>query len=1038
MSSSGNISAWSIKTPIPTIVLFIVLTLFGGVSFFLLGIDENPNIEVPSVSVSVFQPGAAPVELETQITKRIEDSIASLGGIDEIQSTVTDGASVTVVTFTIGTNTDRAVNDVRNAVGKVRQDLPQDIQEPIVERIDFSGGPVLTYTVSSDQRSVEDISWLVDNEISRSLLSVRGVSQVARAGGLDREVRINLDPNRIRAVGVTVDQVNQQLISLNANLPGGRGEVGNREQTIRTLGSALTVEQLRATRISLPNGGVARLDTLGTIEDDFAETRRIARLNGKPVVSFSILKSVGGNLVSVQDGVEAEIERLRETLPSDVKIELIRSTRAEYTRESYWASVDALILGAVLAVIVIFIFLRDWRATLISAVAMPLSIIPTFIVMQALGYTLNGMTLLALALVVGVLVDDAIVEVENIFRHMNMGKTPFQAALDASDEIGLAVVATTMTIVAVFVPVAFMTGIPGQFFQPFGITVAVSVLFSLLVARTITPMMAAYLMKNAPHEEKESWLTKTYQSALVWSLKNPALVLVAATVFFVGSLNVLPKIPFSFIDPIDIGEVTMTLELPPGASLEETDRTALQVNEIIQKFPETKQVFIDVGYSGVNTATVAINLVPKDQRSRSQQEIENALREPLSQVPGVRLGLSGTGTTGAGKPVNITLTSDNPQALEQTAQALEEQMRTINGLVDVTSSASVLSPEVLIRPDFDRAAEQGVSVAAIARTAKIATIGDIESNLAKFNLSDRQIPIRVQLDLAVRSDLQALGDIQVATADGRTVPLKSIAEIVIGSGSSQIDRFNRARRVAVESNLDGIALGDAATEIRKLPIMQNLPADVKEQPVGDTRVLGEILSQFALVLVASVVFIYAVLVLLFNDFVNPLTIMVALPLALGGALLGLFIAGKSLGIYAIIGVLMLMGLVTKNSILLVEYAILAMRGEAMEGEGTCQPLSRYDALIRSGKARVQPILMTTIAMIAGMIPIALGIGAGSEARSPMAVAVIGGLLTSTLLTLVVVPVVFNLVGALSDRLKGPAALPTPAGANALATSQQQE
>ncbi|WP_218080699.1 efflux RND transporter permease subunit [Anthocerotibacter panamensis] len=1038
--SSWNISEWSIKKPIPTIVLFIVLTLMGAVSFKLLGIDEDPNIEVPVVSITVTQPGAAPTELETQVTRRIEDSVASLGGIDAIRSRVTDGVSLTSVEFVIGTNVDRAVNEVRNAVTKVRQNLPQDILEPIVERVTFSGGPVLTYTVSSKTRSVEDLSWLVDNDIARALLSVRGVSQVSRSGGVSREIRVNLDPNRLKAVGITSDQVNQQLRNLNANLPGGRGEVDASEQTIRTLGSALSVEQLRGARITLPNGATARLDTLGTVEDGFSDVRQLAYLNGKSVVAFSIIRSTGSNLVAVDEGVNQELERLREVLPKDVEVTLIRNTRPEYTKEAYWASIEALFLGAALALVVIFLFLKDWRATLISTMAMPLSIIPTFIVMKALDYTLNSMTLLALALVVGVLVDDAIVEIENIARHIRMGKTPYQAALDASAEIGLAVVATTMTIVAVFFPVAFMTGIPGQFFRPFGITVSVSVLCSLLVARTITPLMAAYLLKVLPDEEEESKLIRGYEKLLRWSLKHPAVVLAGAAVFFVGTLFILPRIPTSFISQPDRGEVTFDLELPPGATLADTDRAVRQASDIIKKRPEVKQIFTSVGYGSVNKAALYVNLVPKDQRTISQSVFEQEIRIPLSEVPGVRLSVAGTSVTGADKPLSVTLIGDNPQSLDATAATLVEQMRTIPGLVDVNSSASLLNPELLIRPDLDRAAEQGVAVASIARTAKIATIGEIESNLAKFNLPDRQIPIRVQLDPRYRTDFQALGDIQVATGDNRTVPLRSVAQITMGSGSSQIDRFNRARKVTVGGNLDGLALGEAVKRTRALPILNNLPADVREQSEGETKVLADIFGQFILVLSAAVIFIYAVLVLLFSDFVNPLTIMVALPLSLGGALIGLLVFGKDLGIYAVIGILMLMGLVTKNSILLVEYSILAMRGEAIEKEGVGKPLPRFEAILKAGRARVQPILMTTIAMIAGMLPIALALGAGSEVRSPMAVAVVGGLITSTLLTLVVVPVVFNLVGGLMDRFKrrptAPDASLTPG--EALAMSQQQE
>ena len=497
---SANISAWSIRKPVPTLVLFLILTLLGLVFFPQLGIDANPNIDVPAVSITVTQPGAAPAELESQVTRQIEDAVAGLGNIDYMTSTLNDGSSNTTVNFVLGTNSDRATNDVRNAVAQIRQSLPQDINDPIVKRIDAAGGSIMSYAVVSNQRSVEQLSDLVDQTLSRDLLSVQGVAQVQRVGGVDREIEIYLNPDQLEAVEITATQVNDQIRALNINLPGGRADVGTSEQTIRTLGSAASVEDLKNYPIVLPKGSYVPLSTLGKVSYAYAEPRQAARLNGKPVVAFSILRSTGSTLVTVEEGVRAEVEKLKKTLPADVKLELIYS-QADYIRKSYEASIDALVLGAVLAVVTILIFLRDWRATLITAVALPLSVIPTFAVLKLLGYTLNSMTLLALALVVGILVDDAIVEIENIERHVQMGKTPMQAALDASDEIGLAVVATTMTIVSVFAPVAFIGGIPGQYFRPFGVTVAVSVLFSLLVARMITPLMAAYLLQAKEHHD---------------------------------------------------------------------------------------------------------------------------------------------------------------------------------------------------------------------------------------------------------------------------------------------------------------------------------------------------------------------------------------------------------------------------------------------------------------------------------------------------------------------------------------------------------
>ncbi|BAC90435.1 efflux RND transporter permease subunit [Gloeobacter violaceus] len=1010
-----NISAWSIRNPVPTIVLFLVLTVAGIVSFFSLGIDENPNIDVPVVAVTVTQTGAAPQELETQVTRKVEDSVAGVGNVEHIISTVNDGVSNTTIRFVLGTNTDRAVNDVRDAVTKIRQQLPQGINEPIIQRIDFSGGPFISYTISADKRSAVELSWLVDNDIARSLLSVPGVSQVQRSGGVDREIRINLDPNRLQALGVTADQVNAQIRSLNIDLPGGRGEVGPSEQAIRTLGSAPTIERLRSTQIALPNGTLARLDTIGTVTDGPAEQRQLAFLNGKPAVSFSVIRSTGSNLVDVEKGVEKKVEELRKSMPGDIRIQMIRTT-ADFVHMSYDASIEALLLGAGLAVVVIWFFLRDWRSTFIAGLAMPLSAIPTFAVMKVAGFTLNNMSLLALALVVGILVDDAIVEIENIVRHIGMGKRPFQAALDAADEIGLAVVATTMTIVVVFVPVAFMGGIPGQFFRQFGWTVAAAVLFSLVVARMATPLMAAYLMKPLPHAEEKGRLVRTYDRVLGWALAHRVWTLVFAVAFFAGSVALIPLLPTSLIGAVDRGETVLSVDLPPGSSLQDTRRKVDQITRIVQARPEVTKIFASVGtpstqgsYSAgeVNKASLYIVLKPREERSISQEQFEAQIREPLKQVAGVRITTAGTGVSG-GKPMQIVLTGDDPVTLNRAADALTNQMRSQPGLIDVTSSAALLRPEILVRPDFARAADQGVSVQSIARTALIATLGDIDANLAKFNLSDRQINIRVQLDPAFRADLATVENLRVVGNNG-LVPLKSVADISVGSGAAQIDRYDRARKVSIEANLaPGTELGTALRTVRKLSAFMNLPAGVKEQPAGDSEIQRDVFSGFMYAIAAAVLLIYAVLVLLFGGFLQPLTIMMSLPLSLGGAFIGLLFFGKSLGLYALIGIIMLMGLVTKNAILLVEYCLMAMK----EGR------PRLEALMSAGEARMRPILMTTIAMIAGMMPIALGIGAGSEVRSPMAVAVVGGLITSTLLTLVIIPVVFTYVDDLQNWLLG--------------------
>ncbi len=996
---SFNLSEWSIRRPVPTIVLFLFLTVVGWFSFTQLGIDINPNIDVPAVTVTVNQPGAGPTELEFQVTKPIEDAVAGLGNIDNMVSTVNDGVSTTVINFDLGTDSDRATNDVRNAVSQIRQNLPQDINEPIIQRLEFSGGAIMTYAVVSEQKSVEELSLLVDETISRALLSVKGVAQIRRDGGVDREIRVNIDPSRLQALGITATQVNDQIRTSNINLPGGRTEVGGSEQSIRTIGSAATVKQLQNYQIVLPNGSFVPLPSLGEVVDGSAEPRTAAYLNNQPVVAFSVLRSTGATLVTVEEGVTQAVASLRKTLPSDVKLELI-FTRGDFIRQSYENTIDDLVQASALAVVTILVFLRDWRATLITAIALPLSILPTFAVQLALGYTLNNMTLLALALAVGNLVDDTVVEVENMERHMGMGKTPRQAAFDSSAEVGLAVLASAATIIAVFLPVAFMGGIPGQFFQPFGVTVAVSTVFSTLVARTVTPMLGATLLKNKPAKRQSNPSSRQrfqpYRQLLTWALRHRLTTIGVAIAFFIGSLALVPLIPRGFIDNGDLGISTVSIELPPGATLADTGKVVKQATNILRQSPAVENVLAN---QEINTATLNVNLKPQEEREISQVEYERLMRPRLQKIPGARISFQSQGAAGSTKDLTILLRSEDPVALNQAADTLEKQMRTVPGLVEVASTASLVKPEILIVPDPARAADLGVNVQSIARTASLATIGDNEANLAKFNLSDRQIPIRVQITQQAREDIDTLRELRVPGANNTLVPLVAVADIRYGNGPAEINRYDRSRQVSVQANLQGIVLGEALERVNNLPALKSLPAGVVRQSAGDAEIMEEIFGRFGIALVLAVMCIYAILVLLYNNFLHPVTIMVALPLSLGGALLGLIVAQKALGLYALIGIVLLMGIVTKNSILLVDYTLINLE------EGKTQ----RQALLEAGVSRLRPILMTSLATVAGTIPLALELGAGAEVRSPMGIAIMGGFTTSTLLTLVVVPVLFTYV-----------------------------
>ncbi|NJN71477.1 MAG: efflux RND transporter permease subunit [Limnothrix sp. RL_2_0] len=992
---SFHVSAWSIKNPVPTLMGFIILIIVGLYSFFNLGIDNTPNIDISSVIVSVSQPGAAPEEIETDITKKIEDAIASLADLDQITSTVTDGSSRTVVNFELGTDTNQATNDVRNAIAEIRASLPQDINDPIVRKLDFSGGSVMTYALSSDQRSVEELSDLIDRKIGRELTNVQGVADIERLGGVDREIRVDLDPQLLQGLGITATQVNDQIARFNINSPGGRVEIGGSEQNVRTLGSAKNIQALQQYPISLPNGDIVPLESLGTVADLYREPRVAATLDNEPVVAFSVLRSTGSTVVGVDRGIRKAIAELEKTLPEDLQFQLI-FTRADEIQASYDGTILALVAGCLLTVVTVFIFLKDWRATVITAAALPLSIVPTFFVMQYLDYTLNGMTLLALALAIGNLVDDAICMIENIDQHLQMGKTAYRAAIDGAKEIGLAVVATTATIVAVFLPVAFMGGVPGQFFQPFGVTVAVSTMFSTLVATTMTPMLSAYLLKSKLSSFQTDNQPGTYRNILGWALSHRLTTLLIAAAFFIGSLQLVPFIPKGLFSSGDTGISTVSFDLPPGSTLADSENIMEYVGDRLLDNPAVSTVLATA--NSVNSGLIYVNLVPQDERI-SQQEFEQDMREEFRKIPGARVAFRSAGAGGGSKDLSIILKSENKESLLATAATLEKQMADIPGIVEISSSASLVKPEILIQPDPQRAADLGVSVAAISRTASLALIGDNEFNLPKFNLSDRQIPIRVQLDPDKRKDIDTLKNLQVSSSTGQLVPLAAVADLRLGSGSAQIDRFNRFRQVEVGANLQGAALGDAFTAVNDLPVMSPLPADVTIEPSGDAEIMRDIFSRFVTALGAAILCIYAILVLLYNNFLYPLTILSALPLSVGGALLGLLITQKELGLFALIGIVLLMGLVTKNAILLVDFSLAGMK----EGKSLRQ------SLIDAGISRLRPILMTSISTIAGMLPIALELGSDGATRSPMAIAVIGGFSTSTLLTLIVVPVIFTYI-----------------------------
>ena len=1031
-----NVSSWSIKNPIPAVMLFVLLTLAGLMSFNAMKVQNFPDIDLPTVTVTASLPGAAPAQLETEVARKIENSIATVQGLKHIYTKVQDGGVTITAEFRLEKPVQEAVDDVRSAVARVRSDLPGDVRDPIVSKLDMAAQPVLAFTISTalsgglDSRKLDDeaLSWFVDNEVTRALLAVRGVGAVTRVGGVTREVRIALDPLKLQALGATAADISRQLRQVQLDSAGGRTDVGGGEQPVRTLATVKSAQELSQLQLALSNGRRIRLDQVATVSDTTAEQRSAALLNGKTVVGFEVSRSRGESEVAVGAAVQQALVELKVQHPDVVLTEAFNFVKP--VQEEYTGSLHLLIEGAVLAVLVVWLFLRDWRATFVSAVALPLSVIPAFTGMYLLGFSVNVVTLLALSLVVGILVDDAIVEVENIVRHLRMGKTPYQAAMEAADEIGLAVIATTFTLVAVFLPTAFMSGIAGKFFKQFGWTASLAVVASLLVARVLTPMMAAYLLKPIVGEHHDPRWMRIYLRWAAWCLKHRVLTMLGATLFFFGSVALIPLLPTGFIPPDDNSQTQVYLELPPGSTLAQTTAAAEAARLMIAKVEHVKSIYTTIGGGSVGSdpfapqgaaearkASLTILLTSRRDRPR-KQGIENRIRTALETLPGVR---SKVGLGGSGEKYVLVLTGEDAVALQAAARAVEKDLRTIPGLGSVASSASLIRPEIAVRPDSAKAADLGVTSAAIGETLRIATAGDYDIALPKLNLSQRQVPIVVKLDGEARKDLGVLQRLTVPSNKPGAGPvmLGQVATLEMTSGPAVIDRYDRSRNVNFEIELSGLPLGDVTAAVQQLPAIQQLPPGVKVREVGDAEVMGELFASFGLAMLTGVLCIYIVLVLLFKDFLHPVTILCALPLALGGAFVGLLMAQKSFSMPSLIGLIMLMGIATKNSILLVEYAIVARRGhDGSDGHPVVAGMSRLDALLDACHKRARPIIMTTLAMGAGMLPIALGLGVADPSfRSPMAVAVIGGLITSTVLSLLVVPAVFTYIDDIEHGFK---------------------
>ncbi len=1029
-----NISAWSIRNPVVPIVFFAGLCIAGIVSFLRMDIQEMPDIEFPVVIVSVTQPGAAPTEIETQITQRVEAAVRTISGVSNISSTASDGQSQSFVEFEIGEDINAAVNEVKNAVDRVRGELPDGILEPQIFKAATSSEPIAYYSVLADDMTMEQVSWFIDDTVAKRLLSIEGMADVVRYGGVDREILVTVDPGRMQALGVTAGQVNQVLRQLNIDAAGGRAEIGGSRQSVRVLGSAETAYDLSQTDIPLGGGRSVKLADFARVTDAYGEISSVAKTNGRPVITFGITRARGASDVTVYE------ETLKELAAMEAEYSGVRFrqnfTTVDYTRAQYESSMAAMVEGAILAVIVVFFFLRDWRATIIAAIAIPLSAIPTFWFMDLLDFTLNMQSLLALSLVAGVLVDDAIVEIENIVRHMRMGKTAYQASIDAADEIGLAVVATTFSIVAVFLPVGLMPGVSGEIFRAFGLTVVIAVLMSLAVARTISPMVAAYFLKAHGEAEHASgkWMDR-YLGLLHWSmdtgdadafraerrrddgtvgirdrlaarLRDHRIWMVgvgAGALVLTGLIGSV--MPTEFFPTQDNDFVAVRVEMVPGSTIQQTGVVADQTRKILEEQPETAGTFQRV-YEGRGFIMVTL----RDDRKRTSREFEQDVTRIFQKIPDARvtfMDVQNRGGGGTGRPISIMLTGADSKTLDETAAQLVEEMKGLKEIVAPRISADMRRPEIVIKPQLDLASELGVTTAALSQAIRIATIGEIDQNAAKFSLSDRQVPIRVRLPESARRDLANIRNLPVPTQSGGSVPLSRVAEVSFGSGPTTIQRYNQERRIFIGADLaPGVVQSEANEAIDKLPVLQDLPTGVAKKPFGSDEWEQEMKDNFSIAVPAGILLVFAVLVLLYHRVISPLVNMASLLLAPLGGLIALVITGQVLSMPVFIGVLMLLGIVGKNSILLIDFAI----------EEMAQGRSKFEAIMEAGQKRAQPIVMTTVAMTAGMVPTAFSLSGDGAWRAPMGTMVIGGLLLSTLLTLVIVPAAFSLADGFEKRI----------------------
>ncbi len=1015
----------SIKRPVFATMMIFALIVLGLFSYTKLNIDEFPDVDIPVVTIATVLPGAGPEQIETDVTKKIEDAVNTIGGIDHIASTSQEGLSIITIQFKLEVDGKQAATEVREKIAAIRANLPDDTKDPVIQRFDPASQPILTLAVSGE-RSEKEITTFAKDVIKKRLENVEGVGSVDLVGGSEREIQIEVDAAQLQAYNLSIQDVIQSVANANVEIPAGNLIQGPRQLLVRTMGKYKNVEDFKNVIVATPGGKVVHLSQVAKIVDGVKEQESLTRVNGKRAVGLNILKQSGGNTVRVADAIKKEISRIEKEIPPDINI-MIANDNSTFIRDSVNDVLFDIVWGGLLAIIVVYLFLANLRPTIISAIALPTSIIASFIIMYALNFTLNVMSLMALSLAVGLLIDDAIVVIENIYRHMHEGATPMEAAKAATSEIGLAVMATTFAIVAVFIPVAFMPGIVGRFFFQFGITVSVSVLVSLFVAFTLTPMLSSRWLKKEDEELTNTgnplrrglyyfnhffeFLSDKYQNAITWSLHHRKTIVFGSLAIFFMSFFLMRFLGSSFFPSSDQSQFTVGVTASPGSSLEQTSDICKTIEHILRERPEviTTLTTIGAGNDPVTRANILVKLVKKDQRKKGIEQIMSEVRADMKNIPGANISvLIPQGPGGGQKPVTMSVRGSDIPTLQKLAEQVEYIVRTTPGAVDVENSLETSKPEVRIHIDREKASDLGVNVGLIATTIRAMVDGVVAT---QFQVGDEQFDVRVRL---AKNDRTTLENINNLTIKGNKnlpdnqkllIPVSYVANIDQGVGPSKINRFDRQREIRIDANLSGRQLGEVLADIQKKTKALAVPPGYSIGVTGQGEQQTEAFLNILLSLGLAVIFVYIVLASQFESFTYPFAIMLALPMSLIGAVLALLIWGSALSVMSMIGIIMLMGLVTKNGILLVDYTnVLRDRG-----------LDRTPALVKAGATRLRPILMTTLAMIFGMVPVAFAVSEGSEFRSPMGQAVIGGLITSTLLTLFVVPVVYSIIDDFSFR-----------------------